>query len=254
LLGRLRLPCRYPASLLVCGPPTPSLPSASAMVIPCLRPTSVRTLVLHRRRLRPQTRRASGLGHRVPAIPDAPEEERGPPRSLGRPLRARHGRRLRGMRRPLAPAGNAAAVFRIREPLDIPETTHFEAHFHGSYARAPTHRRAGWPYHGARLTTDLPGSALVGRVSHPLDDFSEFHEVTACPSLLSDQPCLVAPRMEYSGGTVSSDGYSSSSRLMAPAFARGSTGRPLMGRRRSPRPSFPERTGRRAARGRRLGR
>jgi hypothetical protein len=26
----------------------------------------------------------------------------------------------------------------------------------------------------ARLATDLPGSALVGRVSHPLDDFSEF--------------------------------------------------------------------------------
>jgi hypothetical protein len=26
----------------------------------------------------------------------------------------------------------------------------------------------------ARLATGLPGSALAGRVSHPLDDFSEF--------------------------------------------------------------------------------
>jgi hypothetical protein len=29
----------------------------------------------------------------------------------------------------------------------------------------------------ARLATGLPGSALAGRVSHPLDDFSEFHEL-----------------------------------------------------------------------------
>jgi hypothetical protein len=31
----------------------------------------------------------------------------------------------------------------------------------------------------ARLASDPPGSALIGRDSHPLDDSSEFQEVTA---------------------------------------------------------------------------
>jgi len=44
---------------------------------------------------------------------------------------------------------------------------------------------------GARLTTDLPGSALVGTVSHRLDDDSEFQGSIASP-FLSDQHCLVA--------------------------------------------------------------
>ena len=43
----------------------------------------------------------------------------------------------------------------------------------------------------ARLTADLPGSALIGRDLHPLDDFSKFHKVTVT-SLLSDQQSLVA--------------------------------------------------------------
>ena len=44
---------------------------------------------------------------------------------------------------------------------------------------------------GARLATDLLGSALVGSVSHRLDDDSGFQELIVCP-LLPDQPCLVA--------------------------------------------------------------
>ena len=42
---------------------------------------------------------------------------------------------------------------------------------------------------GARLATDLPGSALVGRVSHPLDDSSQFPIVIA--SFLSKGPALL---------------------------------------------------------------
>jgi hypothetical protein len=38
----------------------------------------------------------------------------------------------------------------------------------------------------ARLATDLPDSALIGRVSHPLDDSSKFQEVIA--SFLSIGP------------------------------------------------------------------
>jgi len=45
----------------------------------------------------------------------------------------------------------------------------------------------------ARLTTDLPGSALVGRDSHPLDDKPNFMK-SSHDSLLSDQHCLVATK------------------------------------------------------------
>jgi hypothetical protein len=43
----------------------------------------------------------------------------------------------------------------------------------------------------ARLATGLPGSALAGRDSHPLDDRPNFVESPHDP-LLSDQHCLVA--------------------------------------------------------------
>jgi hypothetical protein len=43
----------------------------------------------------------------------------------------------------------------------------------------------------ARLATDLPGSALIGRDFHPLDDYTKFHGVTVTPFLL-DQQGLVA--------------------------------------------------------------
>ena len=72
---------------------------------PCRRPTSVRTLVLcplGRRHVRPHTRRASETGHRLSAKPEFVEERRGPPRLLGRPLRACHGRTPRRIRPLLA--------------------------------------------------------------------------------------------------------------------------------------------------------
>ena len=42
LLGRFQVGTRSPASSLVCSPQTPSSPSASAPVVPCLRPTLAR--------------------------------------------------------------------------------------------------------------------------------------------------------------------------------------------------------------------
>ena len=50
---------------------------------------------------------------------------------------------------------------------------------------------------GARLATDLPGSALVGSVSHRLDDDSEFQGSIVSP-FLSDQHCLVALVISFS--------------------------------------------------------
>ena len=48
----------------------------------------------------------------------------------------------------------------------------------------------------ARLATGLPGSALAGRVSHPLDDRPNFME-SSHDSLLSDQHCLVATTKRF---------------------------------------------------------
>jgi len=39
----------------------------------------------------------------------------------------------------------------------------------------------------ARFVTGLPGSALTGRDSHPLDDSSDFHRGGSPPFVLSDQ-------------------------------------------------------------------
>ena len=60
LLGRVRGPTRAPTSSLVCSPPTPSLPSAAAPVVP----------------------------GRWPTLSLCDKEEEGPPRCLGRPLPA----------------------------------------------------------------------------------------------------------------------------------------------------------------------
>ena len=60
LLGRVRGPTRSPTSSLVCSPPTPSLPSAAAPVVP----------------------------GRWPTLSLCDKEEEGPPRCVGRPLPA----------------------------------------------------------------------------------------------------------------------------------------------------------------------
>ena len=44
---------------------------------------------------------------------------------------------------------------------------------------------------GARLTIGLPGSALAERISHPLDNYSDFRAI-ASSALPSDQDFLVA--------------------------------------------------------------
>jgi hypothetical protein len=68
---------------------------------------------------------------------------------------------------------DAAAVFRRRVALD---TGHQKLSrlFAAAHMLARLRINAAVTDDAARLATDLPGSALVGRVSHPLDDFSEF--------------------------------------------------------------------------------
>jgi len=106
-----------------------------------------------------------------------PEEGRGSPRLLGHPLVTCRGQRPRRARRLLALLSTASLL--PSEPtspwtLGIPTVSRLYSH--GPRLRVPTHRRRASLPPGARLATGLPGSALAGRASHPLDDFSEFHE------------------------------------------------------------------------------
>jgi len=67
----------------------------------------------------------------------------------------------------------------------------------------------------ARLTTGLPGSALAGRVSHPLDDFSEFrrlpHIVSFRTSRAWSLPRSFQRGVQSFAGPPSSAGYFASS-------------------------------------------
>ena len=121
------------------------------------------------------------------------EETSGPPRLLGRPLDAC---RIRTPR-PGPPRLALVAPRRFRLQL-----TQQPGHPRMAFSRlnAPAHTFAclriarAVVAAGARLATDLPGSALVGSVSHRLDDESEF-QGSIVPPFLPDQPCLVAPRL-----------------------------------------------------------
>ncbi len=84
--------------------------------------------------------------------------------------------------------------YTVTEPLGTREKAHFVAGFPRlrrahAYASPPSSSE-----NVARLASDLPGWALIGRDFHPLDDLSEFHEAIAT-SFPSDQNFLVARRV-----------------------------------------------------------
>ena len=162
LLGRVRTPPRSPTSTLLCSPPTPSLPSAAAPVIPRQRPTSVRRSCSsppHRCPRQPVQRRR----HFYPGSPQAgslPEEKRGYPRCLGHPLRACRGLRPRRVRTAPRPSLGAVAVaFRRSHTLGTRKHVSFVA----TYPR-PTRSRA---YASPNpLPSPAQGSLPAGR-AHP---------------------------------------------------------------------------------------
>jgi hypothetical protein len=142
---------------------------------PCPRPTSMRALVLYRPRMHPQTRGASETDHRLSAGPDSFEERRGPPRLLGRPLRACRGRTPRQIRSPPRPShGEVVVAFRQNSTLGIRNGINFEA-----ATPRPTRSRAyaspaPLPRPSPGSLPARAGSPLAGRVSHPLDDKRSF--------------------------------------------------------------------------------
>lgn len=118
------------------------------------------------------------------------QEKRGSPRCLGRPLLACRGHVPRRCVR-LSPLCEAARCCLPAEG----GLGHRKAEIsrlvpRGPQARVPTHRRRRCLRR--RKARYRPGGLpLAGRVSHPLDDFSEFRSYRMS-LLLSDQPCLVA--------------------------------------------------------------
>jgi hypothetical protein len=72
---------------------------------------------------------------------------------------------------------------------------------------------------GARLATDLPGSALVGSVSHRLDDDSEFQGSIVSP-FLSDQHCLVALVFSFSVPITNVPGNIQDKTMLPPSRSR----------------------------------
>jgi hypothetical protein len=79
----------------------------------------------------------------------------------------------------LSSSGNTAAAFRRPVALGIRDSLSFRGCIPMAHTLAYLRFAHVVTDTVARLTTDLPNLALVGRVSHPLDDSSKFPEVFA---------------------------------------------------------------------------
>ena len=156
------------------SPPTPWSPSVAAPVPLAYDLPSRRALLLGRTRLRPLTRARRRVITGSPWLREIRKGEAGPPRFLGRPSRTCRGRPPRRTRRSLAHPGSDADAFRRREALGVRILVTFRGCSPTAHTLARLRIAGVVAAAVARLAADLPGSALVGRDSHPQDDFSEF--------------------------------------------------------------------------------
>ena len=185
---------RSPSSSLLCSPPTPLPPSASAMV-PLAFGLPRRGRCSSRVTRASTDARPSGSGHRLPAAPVLFEERHGPPRFLGRPLHARRDQTLRRLRRRLANHDADAAAFWEREPLGTPGGSDFGALPTAAHVLACLRIAAeSVALDVARFATGLPGCGFDRAGFAPAGRQTAFHEVIIITSLLADQPFLVTPR------------------------------------------------------------
>ena len=187
---------RSPTSTLLRGPPTPSFPSANSSGLPlplAYLDADACSLPFGRQLVRPQTSCASEILVRLPVLPFFPEEKRGPPRFLGRPLPACQGRTPRRMRLALAYfyCEQVAIAFGQIGTLGIRNGHKFRGRCPSArtLARLRIAGRVAAPV--ARLATGWGGYPFAGRDSHPLDDIPNFMN-SSHDSLPSDQPFLVA--------------------------------------------------------------
>ena len=168
LLGRVRGPTRSPTSSLICSPPTPSLPSAAASVVPGRWPTL--SLV------RQGGRRASQVPG--PSSSSVPSAQTPLGARLGLPIASRPPSPS-GCTMPWAPRMSVLSwLYRGRRKP------------YGPLACVPTHRRLR--YRGRRKARYRCGWVALHRTGFaPVGRRTKFHDVTAS-SLPFDQPCLVA--------------------------------------------------------------
>lgn len=201
---------RSPTSLLLFGPPTPLPPSASASVFPCRGLPSGQVLFLCGAR-GPATARAH-LHARSVCEDGSPA-----PRCSG--FSFWRGSGLPGywavlfMRAanhdtpPGAPSSRPLSRTALLSSCCTSPWTPDISNFRGCTQRlnmlARLRINAIVADDAARLATDLPGSALVGRVLHPLDDFSEFrclpHPISFRTSRAWSLPCTFHPREGRAG-------------------------------------------------------
>jgi hypothetical protein len=163
---------------------------------PRLWPTARRTLFsAPAARAFANARRVGDLRTGFSAAPEYRADRQGPPRLLGRPWQPRRGRPPRRVRRPLRPIPvTTTAAFRDGKPLGTRKHKVFGAAFPAAQLLACLRINRTVARPTARLTTDLPGSALAGRNLHPLDDRPNLRK-SPQDFLLPDQHCLVATAM-----------------------------------------------------------
>jgi len=182
--GRVRAPSRSPTSQLLCGPPTPSLPSASALVVPCLRPTPLRALVLCRLG-RPAARATRGHAARRRSVIGSPWAGLFTRRSEGLPgfwavlfVRAVV-EDPAGCGPLLAHDAEAAVAFRRSNTLGTRNVIAFVAAWPTAHTLACLRIAAPVAGYAARLATGLDG-LTPGRAGFaPAGRRTGFHEVIA---------------------------------------------------------------------------
>jgi hypothetical protein len=184
LLGRVRVHPRSPTSSLLCGPPTPSFPSAKSSGLPlplAYLGADACSLPFSRLLVRPHTSCASEILFRLPVLPVPSEEKRGPPRFLGRPLPACQGRTPRRLRLALAyfTCEQVAIAFGRIGTLGIRNGHKFRGRCPSArtLARLRIAGRVAAPV--ARLATGWGGFPLRRTGFAPAGRHTEFHELIA---------------------------------------------------------------------------
>jgi len=193
LLGRVRVATPFPGVGARMRPSDSPAASAAASVVPRRRPTTTRTLFRTGRAcLRRHTarRRLGGWVLRRPSWirgPSGASQVTGPSSS-----HAPRPNTPPGAAPPRPMTVSSPAAFRVPELLGSPDKRVFGADLLVAHGLACLRIHRGVTTTMARLATDLPGWALIGRDSHPLDDKRTFVTLPH-RHFLSDQHGLVAP-------------------------------------------------------------
>ena len=170
------MPCGSPTSTLLCSPPIPSFSSATATVSLAGGLPRCEHFFLATGCMCSLTPPVSESGHRVSVAPELYEEERGPPRLPGRPLRACRGRtprRIEACPRPVH--GQTLVAFEQNRTLGIRDEIVFEAAYPTAHVLACLRFAGGVTATVARLATGS-GGLTPGRTGFaPAGRLTKFH-------------------------------------------------------------------------------